>query len=351
MWDTLETVRVEQNVALAAFTTFHVGGPARYFVEATTDAEVLEAFHWAAERGVPMAPLGGGSNLLVPDAGFDGLVVRLASRGIVQEGDRLRVAAGEDWDRFVDAAVALGLAGVECLAGIPGTVGASPVQNIGAYGQDVAQTIESVRALDRQIGEFVTLPKDACGFRYRESVFNREARGRYVIVEVCFCLRSGGAPALRYADLQRWFAGRAEAPTLAEVAVAVRSIRAQKGMVLLAGDHDTWSAGSYFKNPIVGAERLAAVAAAAGVAADAMPHWPAGEGCVKLSAAWLLERAGFGKGYRLGAAGLSTKHALALTNRGGATYADLLHLEETIRAGVAERFGVRLEREPVVLGL
>ena len=342
-------MRVEQDVALAAFTTFHVGGPARYFVEATTDAEVLEAFQWAAERDVPMAPLGGGSNLLVPDEGFEGLVVRLASRGIVQEGDRLRVAAGEDWDRFVDAAVALGLAGVECLAGIPGTVGASPVQNIGAYGQEVAQTIEWVRALDRQTGEFVTLQKDACGFRYRESVFNREARGRYVIVEVCFGLRAGAAPALRYADLQRWFAGRAEAPTLAEVAVAVRSIRAQKGMVLLAGDHDTWSAGSYFKNPIVGAERLAAVAAAAEVGTDAMPHWPAGEGCVKLSAAWLLERAGFGKGYRLGAAGLSTKHALALTNRGGATYADLLRLEETIRAGVAERFGVRLEREPVVL--
>ena len=341
---------VQENVALAPFTTFRVGGPARYFVEAEDESDVLEAFRRAQGEALPFEVLGGGSNLLVPDAGYDGLVLHAALRGVERHGNVFDVASGESWDALVDETIAAGYAGMECLAGIPGTVGASPVQNIGAYGQEVAQTLESVRALDRSTGAFVELSAAECGFRYRRSVFNGEARGRYVITRVRFRLRPGGAPFLGYADLQRWFAGRAEHPGLADVAEAVRAIRRGKGMVLIEGDPDTWSAGSYFKNPVVAMERVQGVAAAAGVSPESMPKWAAGEGWVKLSAAWLLEQAGFGKGFRLGAAGLSTKHALALTNRGGATCADLLTLEAIIRAGVQERFGVVLEREPVMLG-
>ncbi len=343
-------MEILENVSLAPFTTMRIGGPARYFVEAASEDQVSEAFRWAADRAIAVEVLGGGSNLLVPDEGYDGLVIRLAFVGIEQAGAVLDVAAGESWDGFVDRAIALNLAGVECLAGIPGSVGGTPVQNVGAYGQEVAQTIESVRAFDRSTDEFVDLPAAACGFSYRRSVFNGEARGRYVITRVRFRLRPDGEPYLGYADLQRWFAGRPGTPGLADVAAAVRAIRGSKGMVLAADDPDTWSAGSYFKNPVVAAAALEGIASAAGAEPGAVPRWPAGEGSVKLSAAWLLERAGFGRGYVLGRAGLSTKHALALTNRGGATYADLVQLEETIRDGVRERFGVVLEREPVTLG-
>ncbi len=341
---------VQEKVALAPFTTFRVGGPARYFVEADDEADILEALRKAKDEGWPFEVLGGGSNLLVADAGFNGLVVHTCMRGVERRGDVFDVAAGEPWDALVDGTIAAGYAGMECLAGIPGTVGASPVQNIGAYGQEVAQTIESVRALDCATEAFVELSAAECGFRYRGSIFNGEARGRYVITRVRFRLRPGGAPFLGYADLQRRFAAQGEPPSLAQVAEAVRAIRRGKGMVLIEGDPDTWSAGSYFKNPVVATETAERVAAAAGVAPESTPKWPAGEGCVKLSAAWLLEQAGFGKGFRQGAAGLSTKHALALTNRGGATCADLLRLEGTIRAGVQERFGVMVEREPVMLG-
>ncbi len=344
------SVTVRDDVPLAPFTTLRIGGPARHFVEAASEAEVREAFRWAAQRELAVELLGGGSNLLVRDSGFDGLVIRLAFHGIEQRGELLDVAAGENWDAFVDYAIERGLAGVECLAGIPGSVGATPVQNVGAYGQEVAQTIDSVRAFDRTSHEFVDLPASACRFRYRQSVFNGEARGRYVLSRVRFRLKQGGAPYLGYADLQRWFAEKVEAPSLATVAAAVRAIRGGKGMVLAADDPDTWSAGSYFKNPVVKAETLEHVAAAAGVETSAVPQWPGAQGFVKLSAAWLLERAGFGKGYTLGRAGLSTKHALAVTNRGGASFADVLRLEEVIRDGVRERFGVELEREPVVLG-
>lgn len=340
---------LQEDVRLAPYTTLRVGGPARFFAEARSEAELLEAFRWAGEHTVRLAVIGGGSNLLVADEGFDGLVVRMAEQGIQRQGELFDVAAGEPWDGLVDAAIEAGYGGLECLAGIPGTVGASPVQNIGAYGQEVAHTIESVRALDRSAGTIVELSAAQCGFRYRKSLFNTNERDRYVITRVRFRLRANAAPNLSYADLQRWFAGRTEAPGLREVAEAVRAIRRGKGMVLIEGDPDTWSAGSYFKNPVIAADAVEHVAEAAGVPAAEMPKWAAGEGCTKLSAAWLLERAGFGKGYRLGPAGLSTKHALAVTNRGGATCADLLRLEDTIRTGVRERFGVALEREPVSL--
>lgn len=341
---------MQEHVPLAPLTTFRVGGPARFFVEATDEQDVGEAFQKASDEGLPLAILSGGSNLLVPDTGFDGLVLHVALRGIQQEGGCFTVAAGENWDEFVDTAVAANCAGVECLAGIPGSTGATPVQNVGAYGQEVAQTVAGVRAFDRETGRFTELAAEECGFQYRRSLFNGSARGRYIITSVRFSLRPGGRPDLAYADLKHRFQNSPELPTLAAVAAAVREIRGAKGMVLNAADPDTWSAGSYFKNPVVGAERRTEIAGRVGLSPEQMPGWPVGEGCCKLSAAWLLERAGFCRGFRLGDAGLSTKHALALTNRGRATCADILALERTIRDGVRERFGVDLEREPVLLG-
>ena len=342
-------MRILENVSLAGHTTFRLGGLARFFVEAAGETDVREAVEWANQHGLPLFVLGGGSNLLVPEEGFPGLVLRIAISGVEQNGCHFDVGAGEPWDGLVSRTVEAGCAGMECLAGIPGSTGGTPVQNVGAYGQEVSETITSVRAFDRVGGTFLDLPHEACRFRYRASLFNTDEPGRYIVTRVSFALRSGGEPTLRYADLQRYFAGRSAPPTLPEVAAAVREIRRGKGMVLAEDDPDTHSAGSYFKNPVVGEGRLGEIAEAAGTATEAVPRYPAGEGRVKLSAAWLMERAGFGKGFQMGAAGLSTRHVLAVTNRGGATCADVLRLEKHIRAGVEEKFGIRLEREPVLL--
>ena len=343
-------LQIREEVPLAPYTTLGIGGPVRYFAVAATEEVVPEAVTWARERGLKLFILGGGSNLLVRDAGFDGLVLQIAIRGVESNGTgRLTAGAGESWDFFVDYTIGLGLAGVECLAGIPGSVGGTPVQNVGAYGQEVAETIESVRAFDRNSMQWVELGKAECRFRYRESLFNMDQRGRYIVTQVRFRLRAGGEPTLRYADLQRRFGG-VDKPTLTEVATAVRGIRRKKGMLIVEGDADCRSAGSFFKNPIVGTEMLRQVAAAAGVDESKVPHWAAGEETMKLPAAWLLEQAGFVKGYGTGAAGISTRHTLALTNRGGATCADIERLQEQIAGGVRERFGIALEREPVLLG-
>jgi UDP-N-acetylmuramate dehydrogenase len=343
-------LQIRKEIPLAPFTTFGIGGAARYFAEATTEEEVVEAVLWAKERGVPLLVLGGGSNLLVRDSGFAGLVVKIGVMGVEACGGNLfDVGAGEEWDRFVERMMHAGMAGVECLAGIPGSVGGTPVQNVGAYGQEVAETIESVRAFDRERLEWVELDRAACRFRYRESLFNTDEPGRYIVTRVRFRLRPQGEPNLRYADLQRRFAGN-EDVTLMEVAAAVREIRRSKGMLLVEGDADTRSAGSFFKNPIVGVERLGGIAAAAGVEESKVPHWPAGEGKMKVPAAWLLEQAGFVKGYGVGPAGISTRHTLALTNRGGATFADVERLQDEIVRGVLARFGIALQREPVLVG-
>ena len=339
-------MRIEEHVPLAGLTTFGVGGPARYFVRAEEESDVPAAVGWAGERGLPLFVLGGGSNLLVPDEGFPGLVLQIALRGVAQTGAEFPVGAGENWDAFVQRTVEAGYAGVECLAGIPGTVGGTPVQNVGAYGQEVAETVASVRVFDRRSGEFVDLPSAACGFRYRESIFNTTERGRYIVTRVTFSLRPGGAPTLRYADLQKRFGAGAQ-PSLSEVAEAVRAIRAGKGMVIREGDPDARSAGSFFKNPVVDVKTFERVQGCAG--GREVPHWPAGEGKVKLPAAWLLEQAGFVKGYGAGPVGISSKHTLALVNRGGATFADVQNFQDGIVGTVAERFGIVLEREPVLL--
>jgi UDP-N-acetylmuramate dehydrogenase len=350
---------IEENKPLAPFTTFGIGGAARWFVEATSEDEIAEAAAWAEERGVPLFVLGGGSNLLVADAGFDGLVLHVGSRGITatDEPDQriYQVAAGEDFDHFVGFSAEAGCAGIECLAGIPGTVGGTPVQNVGAYGQEVASAIVCVRTFDLQTRAFVEFSAAECGFSYRRSRFNSADRGRYIVTRVDYRLTPGGAPTVRYADLQRALAElhvEGREASLVEVAEMVRRVRQLKGMLLVEGDPDCRSAGSFFKNPVVGEERLRQIAAVSGKEPPRFPAGPEAEnqGKVKLPAAWLIEQSGFSKGYALGRAAVSSRHTLALTNRGGATAAEVLALAGKIVAAVEARFGIRLEMEPVMVG-
>ncbi|MDR3737049.1 MAG: UDP-N-acetylmuramate dehydrogenase [Acidobacteriaceae bacterium] len=348
-------MHVEENKPLAPFTTFGIGGAARWFAQAQTEDDVAEAVAWARTRNAPLFVLGGGSNLLVSDAGFDGLVLHIALRGITlqraESNAILSAAAGEDWDRCVQRSVEENCAGLECLAGIPGTVGGTPVQNVGAYGQEVASAIERVRAFDTQTDSFVEFSAAECAFAYRRSRFNSTDRGRYIVTSVDYRVTPGGAPTLRYADLQRAFAAESK-PKLTEVVEAVRRIRQSKGMLLVEGDADCRSAGSFFKNPVVTAEQVREIGAATQAEP---PRFPAGAGAenagrVKVPAAWLIERAGFGKGFTRGRAAISSRHTLALTNRGEATAAEVLALAEEIRSAVELRFGLRLEQEPVLLG-
>jgi len=341
---------------LAPLTTFGIGGAARYFVEAKTEEDVEAAVLWAKERGLPLFVLGGGSNLLVRDSGFDGLVLRIEIGGVQQDkpwSPDFCVGAGEPWDLFVDRAIEANCAGIECLAGIPGSTGGTPVQNVGAYGQEVAQTIRQVKVFDCETMVFRWMSKDECGFRYRESVFNTTARGRYIVTYVVFSLHYG-PPALSYGELKKRFEGRWRKPKLREVADAVREIRRGKGMLLVEGDPDCRSAGSFFKNPIVPVETLAKIAAGLKIERETIPNWPVLEdgqptGMTKLPAAWLLEKTGFRKGYALGEAGISSRHTLALINRGHATQAEIVALRERIQHTVQFRFGILLEQEPVTL--
>ncbi len=339
---------------LSELTTLRLGGPAAELVRATTEEEVVEAVRDADQQGVPVLVLGGGSNLVVADAGFAGRVVEVATRGVLPDHDGddptcggvvVRVAAGEGWDALVATAVERGWVGLEALSGIPGSVGASPVQNVGAYGQEVAQTVSRVRAWDRHEGRLRSFSGSECDFAYRHSRFKADP-GRYVVLTVDFQLPLGslGAP-VTYAELARTLGvepgGRAP---LAAVREAVLGLRRSKGMVLDAADHDSWSAGSFFTNPVVDAERVP----------EGAPSWPVGGGRVKTSAAWLIQHAGFDRGHLptggSGAVSLSTKHTLALTNRGGATAEELLRLAREVRDGVEAAYGIRLVNEPVLVG-
>lgn len=346
---------LRERVPLAPLTTFGVGGPARWFAEAATEDDVRQALDEARRLDAPLFVLGGGSNLLVSDDGFDGLVLRVALKGVSEApagGDAKRVlitaAAGEDWDSLVALAVERSLGGVECLSGIPGTVGGTPIQNVGAYGQEVASVIRSVRLIDRATGVVTDRPGAACGFRYRESHFNTIERGRFIVLSVTYDLPRGAAPIVTYRDVARLFAGRAAPPTLAEVRAAVREIRRGKGMLLTAGDPDCRSAGSFFKNPIIDEGDYDRVA---GLVGGELPRFRGdASGRVKLPAARLIEAAGFSKGFALAGAAISSRHTLALVNRSGATAADIVTLARTIRDGVRQRFGVTLSPEPVMLG-
>lgn len=350
-----ESLFLRENVPIAPLTTLRLGGPARFLAAVRTEAELVQAVGFARSRALPLFILGGGSNLLVRDAGFPGLLIQIAIDGPTETTEidaaarQLRVPAGRPWEHFVDEACEQGLSGVECLAGIPGLTGGTPVQNVGAYGQEVAQTIHSVRAFDLQTDRFVELLREKCQFSYRHSLFNAVDPGRYIVTAVSFRFDLHARPRLSYADLVRHF-GTDATPSPKEVADAVREIRRKKGMVLVAGDPDCRSAGSFFKNPVVPRSVLDRVAGAVSLPMDAVPHWPADGDRVKLSAAWLLERAGFGKGYALGPVGISSRHSLALITREGARTSDLERLRDLIRSGVRERFAIELEQEPIELG-
>ncbi len=347
---------LEENKPLAPFTTLGIGGPARWFTVAHSEEEVAEAEAWSRGRGVALFVLGGGSNLLISDAGFDGLVLHIGLRGVHSAESTenagevtYSAAAGEDWDAFVERTVQENCAGIECLAGIPGTVGGTPVQNVGAYGQEVASAIVQVRAFDLQERIFVEFSAAECAFAYRRSRFNTTDRGRFIVLRVDYRLLRGGAATLRYADLQKGFP-EGSATSLTEVAATVRRIRQGKGMLLVEGDPDCRSAGSFFKNPMVTEEQVNRIAVKRG---EEPPRFPAGqdaEGQVKVPAAWLIERAGFSKGHVFGNAGISQRHTLALVNRGGATAAEILALAKEITETVKERFGIELEMEPVMVG-
>jgi UDP-N-acetylmuramate dehydrogenase len=342
-------------VRLSELTTLRLGGPAARYVEAGSEDAVIEAVA-AADRGAePLLLLAGGSNLVVADEGFPGTVVRIATRGVAREGAALEVAAGEPWDPLVADCVARGLAGVECLAGIPGSAGATPIQNVGAYGQEVAETITAVRVLDRADGSVRRLTPAECGFTYRSSAFKREP-GRWVVLAVRFALEaSERSRPIRYPELARALGVEvgARAPS-AEVRAAVLALRRGKGMVLDPGDPDTVSAGSFFTNPVLDAGAFAALQERAAQRLGPgvrPPAWPADDGQVKTSAAWLIERAGFhrGQGNPEGIA-ISAKHTLALTNRGAGTAAELVALAREIADGVHAAFGVALVPEPVFVG-
>lgn len=350
---TTSTLHVEHDVALAPRTTLGIGGRARRFVRVTTEAELLEALTAAEAAGDRVLVLGGGSNLVIRDGGWDGLVVHIALDGLSIEGrpDHALVtaAAGVPWDGFVAHVVDAGLAGVECLSGIPGLVGATPIQNVGAYGQEVADTITAVRVYDRHTRTFETLAPEACGFAYRASRF--KGHDRWIVTSVTFRLARGPLAApIRYPELARALEvsedGRAP---LRQVRDTVIRLRRGKGMVVDPDDPDSRSAGSFFVNPIVDAATLAALRARVGEDV-AIPTFPAPDGKTKLSAGWLIERAGFAKGTTRGSVGISSKHALALVNRGGATAAELLALAREIQDGVRTRLGIELSPEPVIVG-
>jgi UDP-N-acetylmuramate dehydrogenase len=346
------------DVPLAPLSTLEVGGAARFYLAASTEAEVRAGLLWARERGLPLLVLGGGSNLVVADDGFPGLVLHVRPRGLeIRRGAddvSVRVAAGEPWDAVVARAVDEGWAGLECLSGIPGLTGATPIQNVGAYGQDVAETVAHVEAFAAETGDPVSFGNAECGFGYRDSRFKREDRGRYVLLAVTFLLRPGGAPAVRYPELERALReGGAAAPTLRQVRETVIAIRRRKSMVIDPGDPNRRSVGSFFMNPVVSdaeADAVRETAARLG-SAGAMPAFPAASGRTKLSAAWLIERAGLERGHRLGNAGISTNHTLAIVNLGGAAAREIVALARQVRARVRDRFGITLVPEPVFVGI
>jgi UDP-N-acetylmuramate dehydrogenase len=353
---------IQEQVPLAPYTTFRIGGPAQYFCEVTSQDELFEAVTFARERNLPLFVLGGGSNLLVGDSGFDGLVLHVKIEGSINIGGGYRddrskqtsvtydVPGGTDWDAFVLKVAKADITGIECLAGIPGLVGGAPIQNIGAYGQEVSTSILWVQVLDLETLKFVTLPAELCGFAYRRSIFNTTHRNRYIVISVTFRFDLDATPNLRYADLKEYFSSRTSAPKPIEIYHAVREIRHSKGMLIVEGEADCRSAGSFFKNPVVPESLLTDIATILGIPADKIPHWPAGESLIKLPAAWLLEKAGFIKGFQLGNAGISSRHTLALINRGNASAADIQKLRDTIQEKVKTLFHIPLEQEPVQLG-
>lgn len=347
-------IKIKQNVPLADKTTLKIGGAARFFVEAKSETDIAEAVSFAEENKLEIFILGGGSNVLIADAGFDGLVLQIALKGIstFQEPDGtifVTAQAGEDWDELVAFCVGKNLAGIECLSGIPGFTGGTPVQNVGAYGQEVSETITSVRVFDRQTKSFADLLNWQCGFAYRTSIFNTSEKNRYIVLAVTYALQSGGEPKIVYADLKKHFGQRT--PTLQETREAVIEIRAAKSMVIDARDPNSKSAGSFFKNPIMSKEKFRKISEKAkffGI--EDVPSFAVDDESVKIPAAWLIEQSGFTKGFRRGNVGLSTRHTLAIVNLGDASAAEIVEFKQLIQSKVEKKFGVALLPEPVFVG-
>jgi UDP-N-acetylmuramate dehydrogenase len=342
-------MRIQEQVSLAPYTTFQIGGAARWFAEVTTEREIQEALRFAKARNLPYFILGHGSNVLISDHGFAGVVLHISLKGIKEqevEGNSVLIsaAAGEQWNTLVASAVHADLAGIECLAGIPGTVGGSPVHNVGAFGQEVSSTIRTVRAYDTETSEYIEFSGSECGFAYRRSIFS-QARGRYIITRVDYLLHRGGAPLLKQVELRKIFPQGSQ-PTLAEVADAVCAIRQTKGLMLVEGDPERRNAGGFFNNPIVSEEQYERIAQARGTN---VPHSANETGGVKLSAAWLIQQAGFMPGLREGKAAISTLNPLVLVNPGDATALDMIGLAENISGTVRLHFDVELEPAPVLL--
>lgn len=347
-------MRIQENILLAPLTTFRIGGPAKYFVEIQNSAEAQQALRFARDGNLPVFILGGGSNILVSDAGFSGLVIRNNIRQLeVQNNGRravVRVGGGENWDEFVRWAVEMNLAGAENLAGIPGTVGAAPVQNIGAYGSEVGKIIASVSAIDIHSGLEREFAPAECAFGYRDSFFKSAAPGKFLITRVVFSLTPGGRPEVSsYPDLEKYFSGHSR-PTLTEIRRAVIEIRARKGMVILDGYETYSSAGSFFKNPVVTVKEFESLYRFFERDTSSSWFWASGDGWVKISAARLIEASGFPRGHREGRVGISPKHSLAIINLGGATAAEVVNFVGKIKAAVEDKFGIRLEPEVQFVG-
>ena len=346
--------KIRQNIELKDLTTLKIGGAARFFVSAETEEDVVEAVNFASENELEIFVLGGGSNVLVSDKGFDGLVLQINLKGIEIENKNdenviVTAKAGEDWDEFVAFCVEKNLAGVECLSGIPGFVGGTPIQNVGAYGQEVSETIRAVKVFDRKSQEILTLNNSECKFTYRSSIFNSTDKNRFIVLAVDFDLKKNGSPKIVYKDLIQMFGG--EIPDLRETREAVRRIRAEKAMLVRQGGLDSQSAGSFFKNPVVTSaefERIAEAAKKNGL--GDVPNFKTDDGSIKIPAAWLIEKSGFHKGFQKGNVGLSTRHTLALTNRGNASALDIIALKNEIQKRVSDTFGIELQTEPVFIG-
>ena len=340
------SIKIQENIPLAEFTTFKIGGNARFFVRAETEDEVVEAFNFANEHEFELFVLGGGSNVLISDEGFDGLVLQIALRGIEFKENIVTAQAGEDWDEFVKICVENNLQGVEALSGIPGLIGGTPVQNVGAYGQEVSETITKVRVFDRKSQMILELSNEECKFAYRTSIFNTTDLNRFIVLAVTFELFKDAKPKIVYKDLLEYFAGKR--PNLTRTREAVLEIRRAKSMVIEEQDENSRSAGSFFKNPFVENEKLAEISAKTGIIN--IPHFKIDDEKVKIPAAWLIENAGFSKGYKLGRAGISTKHTLVIVNSGDATAKEIIILKNEIQAQVERKFAISLVPEPVFIG-
>jgi UDP-N-acetylmuramate dehydrogenase len=343
-------VLLEADVALAPLTTLGLGGHARFFTRVESEGDVAEALGWAAQHGHRSFVLGGGSNVVVPDAKLDGLVIAMGLRGRRVEGTgevRLVTAgAGEPWEQLVAWSVEQGLSGLECLSGIPGLVGATPIQNVGAYGQEVSETIQQLCAFDREARTFVTIAGNECEFGYRDSRFKGRDKDRFVVTEVTFALRAGGAPKIKYPELERAVGATTGAPSLAQVRRVVLELRRSKSMVIDPDDPNSRSCGSFFVNPVVSSE--AADSASVGLGRPDLPRFAQPDGRVKLPAAFLIEHCGFAKGLRRGNVGISSRHALALVAHAGASSTELVAFAAEVARSVRERTGIELQPEPVV---